>query len=345
MNLPAKSAQSSQILGTVKGLGFHLKDGAQLISPSYTKKIVGSADSKQIKLFFKSGRFKYLEFIVRLAVSKISYQNVYTRDILVAVLCLLRNRRVIYEAHQMPSIYVKMCMFLFRKAAEFKVACISDALENYYRITFGLENEKTAVIRSGVDLNKYISIEPRDLSIFFKDQTLPVLLHTGSLSEERGAQFLIDILRENCCVNLMHVGGSSDAVEKLIRRDDTGRLVALPHVDPEQLPAIQMGATALLFPMTSSTPTAWCCSPMKIFEYAATRVNLIATCPGAVSELINSANAYIVPENDAKAVGKALSDIMCNSSEAASQRSNLYKLARDWDYRTRAAAILEIFRK
>ncbi|MDA9856456.1 glycosyltransferase family 4 protein [Paracoccaceae bacterium] len=234
-------------------------------------------------------------------------------------------------------------MFLFRSSAEFKVACISDALKNYYRVTFRFENEKIAVIRSGVDLNKYISIEPHDLSIFFKDQTLPVLLHTGSISEERGAQFLADILRENCFVNLLHVGGNPEAVEKLKSKDNTGRLVALPHVDPEKLPAIQMGATALLFPMTSSTPTAWCCSPMKIFEYAAARVNLIATCPGAVSELINSTNAYIVPENDAKAVGKALCDIVSNSAEAASKRSNLYQLARDWDYKKRAAAIMEMF--
>ena len=71
-----------------------------------------------------------------------------------------------------------------------------------------------------------------------------------------------------------------------------------PHVDNNYLIQYQMSADLLFFPMTKLTPTWWCCSPMKIFEYMATGIPILTVNIGSTTEVLTDDNSIkFDPEN------------------------------------------------
>lgn len=348
VKLGSKNAQSQQIFETCAALGQCTEDFI-LISPQPEKILKHEFKWIQLKTFFKKGRLKYVEFAVRSLILIKEIENVYTRDILIFFLFTVIGRYSVYEAHQPPSFWVKLLLFFVRFHRNWSIVTISGALSSYYNTNLYIKMERLHVLRSAVKYAKYAEVKRSLVGDYIRDVfpsipcCAPILLHSGSVARGRGLDIFHEILHLHSELVLVHVGGSSTDVESLKTAIANERFYASPHVDTETLISFQVSADILIFPMTSEVKTYWCCSPMKIFEYAAAAKPLISTNIGSVGELVNNNNAFIVPQSDPNAVVDAVREIMSNHVSAAERGYELEKLAIQNTWEIRAQKIFGLF--
>ena len=79
---------------------------------------------------------------------------------------------------------------------------------------------------------------------------------------------------------------------------------------------IAAGTGTRLYPITKDTATWWCCSPMKLFEYMATKIPILGINIGAVSEIINKNNAIIFDSEDKNSLIEAIKYFQANQEKA-----------------------------
>ena len=338
------NAQSVQIRKTVESL--HQSGQVTLISPLCELEATLNFNWVKLRLFTYRGRVKYLNFLLQLLVNHRHPRMVYTRDILVALLYVTLGAVVIYEAHQKPSAAVNFIVGFLKNFQKFKVVTISDALRKYYLKNYKLPNDRILTIRSAVDFEKYQNtMKCSDLI----DDLLPVpdqkiLLHSGSIGPGRGTDLFSGILKEFPNIVILQVGGSDSDLLVLKNKIRNKRFVTVSRVECEDsLIALQLCADFSLFPMSNNVETAWCCSPMKIFEYAALGKPLVSTTVGAVSELINEQNAFTFNSDQPETLMDAIRGVLRENTITSIKTANLKTIAVNNTWKLRAETIRLFF--
>ena len=167
-----------------------------------------------------------------------------------------------------------------------------------------------------------------------------VILHSGSVGAGRGTELFSVILDEFPNLVILQLGGTEPELELVRATVKSDRLLAVPRVECEdRLIALQRSADYSFFPMSDQVATAWCCSPMKIFEYAALGKPLISTAVGAVSELISDENAYVFDSSRPESLIVAIRDLLGDEAKANRKATNLKEVAAKNTWELRAHAI------
>lgn len=345
--IPAVNAQSVQILANAEAFSYQLGDNFKLITPEVD--VHPSEERKEIwwertKCIFKKGRLRYLEFALRIFNKKIDGDDiVYTRDILLCYLFMFKGVRVVYEAHQKPS---KKSKFLLRRLVnynEFKVVCISKALQSFYLGEFLLNERRVLVAHDGVDLKDYEEVKP-DRSIFLSKLNIPleqiILLHTGSLYPGRGAE-LFDIIFENFPdVNLVHIGGSEDDLEGWNEKYKENPFYSFSHMSRNDMIEYQVSCDVLLYPMLRTTKTYWCCSPMKIFEYLASDRPIVCSAIGSLKEVVSTENGFLFDPEDKNSLINSLRKAI-DAVRSGTKISNRKHIEEDYTWKRRVEVIMD----
>lgn len=338
------NAQSVQIRKTVEAL--HQSCDVTLISPACNLRDELACNWTKVPLILTVGKAKYLNFLLQLIISYRSPKKVYTRDVLVAALYIILGAQVIYEAHQRPSSSVNYILKYLKSSQRFRVVTISNALMKYYIARYNLESDQIFLIRSAVDYEKYqnIQVSKERLNNFLIGEGQKVLLHSGSIGLGRGTEIFSDILNRFPEITVLQIGGSARELLSLDNLINNKRFISIPRIDKEdELIALQHCADVCLFPMTDKVETAWCCSPMKIFEYAALGKPLVATTVGAVGELINEENAFVFEPGCSNSLVEALELALINDGVSSAKVQKLRSLASNNTWKLRAVAIRDLF--
>lgn len=326
VKIPAVNAQSVQIHSNAIAFSELLNGDFLLVSPS-NQENNGNTLSwwKQLNCFFKSGRFKYIEFALRSLFIKVNKEDaVYTRDILIAYLFSFTGCNVVYEAHQKPS---HKASFIINKLKQKKAKfiCISKALKHYFVGQYAINERNILVAHDGVFIEDYQNVTPVDLKSEFnipKDNK--VLLHTGSLYKGRGAELFEGILNKFPEINIVHIGGSEENVNYWLKQIAHPRFSAKSHVSNNELVRYQKSTDILLYPMTRATKTYWCCSPMKIFEYLASEKPIISTSIGSITEIMNKSNAFLFDPELTSTLYSSITECLSDESVATKKAKQGY---------------------
>jgi len=334
VRLPSQSAQSVQILSMANSFSRILGDKFRLISNSPTCVNQQTDEYQHVNwLSYKCNSldvFNTLWFAL-LAVKvciRAPDTIVFSRDIVVALFVVALKRVAVYEAHSEPR--TKLSAFLFRLASKSKylrLVCISNVLKEYYVANYGISEMSALSIHDGVSFNEYLDLLSLSKSELRSSLGLPleklVIAHTGSPSKG-GIDLLAPLLlRDKDKIHFVHVGGTKEAILQLTQQLlDMGvsNIDFREHLPRSEVRKIQVAADVLYYGVSKEWSSYWCTSPLKIFEYMATGVPILATRFGSISEVLNSSNSYCFDPQSEQSLLSAW-DAICSDSKVSSARA------------------------
>lgn len=353
IRLPTEKAHGIQIMETCAALS---RAGANLTLLVSTRKTIPADPFEYYNVartFFiervrtldivRYGRVGYALFVTSYIVGvlwslrKSRPDVLYTRDpITASAMVLLTRRPVILEAHTAHT-YIPLWI-LHRLAG---VITITHGLRDYYVRDRKVSERSVYVAPDAVDVAPFEEVEVsearRDLRKRLSvSPESKVALYTGSfgLYAWKGVDVAREAADRDPHVTWLFVGGSVDECGALTR-GAANHVRTLPRVSRKDMPKLLMGADVLLLPnksgdLASERDT----SPMKLFEYMASGVPIVASDIPSIREVLDETCAFLVVPNDAAALAQGVREALSSGESSrraaeARKRSELYT----WDKR------------
>lgn len=223
---------------------------------------------------------------------------IYSNEILPLVLNSKIRKNCFYEMHDFPESKI----WLFGKyLAKMKWILIHNRwkLEEAQKLFPVIDRNRFLYEPNAVDLKDFdieiSKVEARkQLGL---SENKKIIIYTGHLYEWKGVYTLAEsakLLPSDCVV--IFVGGTDKDVKKfrqIYESVETIKIVG--HVKHSLVPVWQKAGDVLILPNTAKEKiSAFYTSPMKLFEYMASRRPIIATDIPSIREILNNKNALIV---------------------------------------------------
>lgn len=223
---------------------------------------------------------------------------IYSNEILPLVLSSKIRNNCFYEMHDFPESKI----WLFGKyLAKMKWILIHNRwkLEEAQKLFPVIDRNRFLYEPNAVDLNDFdigiSKLEARkQLGL---SENKKIIIYTGHLYGWKGVYTLAEsakLLPSDCVV--IFVGGTDKDVKKfrqIYESVETIKIVG--HVKHSLVPIWQKAGDVLILPNTAKEKiSAFYTSPMKLFEYMASRRPIIATDIPSIREILNNKNALIV---------------------------------------------------
>jgi len=281
----------------------------------------------------------------------------YTREFITAILLRIIGFETVYEAHR---VLLKKRMFFFLLKPLDKIVTNSRGVADEF-IAHGFD--QVLALPNGIDLKEF-SFNADKLSLR-KELGLPenpkIALYSGFLYGWKGIDTLVDAAeilakkrqtenigaagKDQADIRFIIVGGSEEdilAYRKIISDREIPDIDFIGYRDRKTIPRYLKAADALLLPNSArSEESVRYTSPIKLFEYMASGVPIIASDLPSIREILNESNAVLVPPDDARALARGLCDILgdYSSASAISRKARADVEPLTWD--NRAKKILE----
>jgi glycosyltransferase involved in cell wall biosynthesis len=241
----------------------------------------------------------------------------------------LVNNKIFYESHKFYS-------FLSKPLAEIDGVIV---INNYlYLLHKDLKLKSLFSAHDGVNLEEYKLIQGYD---FQPNKKVHRVVYTGSLFRWKGVYTLVDSLKFlSTNTVLIFVGGSQQYLrdfENYVK--DSGyasRIKIVPHLPKKELLKYIEISDVLVLPNSAKDKMSLYTSPIKLFEYMASKRPIVAANIDSVEEvLINNKDAYLFIADDPKdlaiQINKALMNDCSDMVDSAAKKSRLYS----WDKRAK----------
>lgn len=161
----------------------------------------------------------------------------------------------------------------------------------------------------------------------------------GSMASYQRVDVLVDAMRRiqerRKDIRLILLGGSPERAQAL-NAESVGTVVS--HVDYERVPDFVSAFDVAVLPDSN-----WYGSPIKVLEYAATGVPVIAPDVGPVRDLVTPGDAIVIPPGDAEALGAAIEETL-DDPEAATARAERFgvRVRNEFDRADRTRRLLDL---
>lgn len=267
----------------------------------------------------------------------------YTRDLLLAM--ILPYPRF-YEIHTLPKMINFVHRWVWRRCQGLVV--ISEGLKNEL-INQGIEEKKVLVARDAVDLKIFEDL-PDKINCRQKLK-LPIdkkiVIYTGHLYAWKGADILAKtagLLPEEVWVYL--VGGTAEDIEAFRKKYNFSNLKIIGWRPPMEIPLWLKAADVLVLPNSAKEKIgAVYTSPLKLFEYMASGVPIVASDLPSFKEILTEIDAiFFEPDNIndlARSINLALQDYKLSGKIAL----NSYLKGQNYRWSNRAGLIINFLKK
>ena len=295
------------------------------------------------KIGFLIQAFSFAEFATWYILFKQS-DIIYSRDEFSLFFLSFFKKNLFWEMH--IGSFNRIIKHILKKCKG--VIVITQGLKNFYKER-SAEEEKIMVAPDSVDMEKFdVEIEKseaREALRLRKDKNL--IIYTGHLYDWKGAGILIDTIQflSNDEI-IVFVGGTENDVQRFREKNKEKKNVIIVGQRPHsEIPYYLKAADVLILPNTSGSDISEkYTSPMKLFEYMASKRPIVASDLPSIREILNEENAFLVepnnPEELAEGIKKALYDKKL--AERISKQAFLDVQGRTW--KRRAENILEFIK-
>lgn len=243
----------------------------------------------------------------------------YTREEFLAFYLKLFDKKVFWEAHTTKSLWSTPFLKLLDG-----IITISKGLKEYY-VSLGLASEKILVAHSGVDL-KLFNIKKTKEEIR-KELSLPldkkIVAYVGkeqTMGREKG------------------VGELREVLESLQKENPEIYPLFVTDVSFKKVPLYMKSADVLVMNYPNTEHYAKYMSPLKLFEYMASEVPIVAPDLPSIREVLNEDEVYFFkPDNSedlAKTIERALVKYLQAQEIAKKAQENVGKYS--WDKRAQS---------
>jgi len=228
---------------------------------------------------------------------------IYTRDEFSLPLILFK-KNLVFEAHTFPKNYFLYSLFLKRLK---KIIVITQKLKDFFTKK-GISADKILIASDGVDLEKFNIKDSQEECR--RRLSLPIdkkiVLYTGHLYEWKGAQILAKasqfLLKD---MEIYFVGGIDEDVRKFKVQNSKLKIKVMGHKPYSEIPFWLKAADVLVLPNSGKQDISkYWTSPLKLFEYMASKRPIIASNLPSIKEILSENNSFLVePDNPEKLAG------------------------------------------
>jgi glycosyltransferase involved in cell wall biosynthesis len=274
------------------------------------------------------------------------------------VFSLLAHLPVIIELHGPPEGRFGPTLFrLFQKLpGKKRLLAITQALASLLRENFNTDLEDRELIQispNGVDLERYKDLpQPSDARSLLGLPPALSVGYTGHLYPGRGMTLLTELASCFPRINFLWVGGNDTEIDlwrKRLAARNIGNITLTGFIKNEQLPLYQAANDILLMPYervisgSSGGNSSAYASPMKMFEYMASKRAIISSDLPVIREVLNPSNALLCPAEDIEAWCQALGDLILDEQKRQALAEQAWSDIQKYTWLERAHKALEGF--
>jgi len=268
---------------------------------------------------------------------------IYTRDKFLLPLCLFLGN-IIFEAHTFPKNYFLYSPFLKKVKG---VVVITQGLKDLF-VKWGISADKVLVVPDGVDLRKFqiTNSKSQIRERLGLPQNKKIVLYTGHLYSWKGAQILAEASRylpED--VEVYFVGGTKEDIEKFkVRCSNRSNVRIVGHRPHSEIPYWLKGADVLVLPNSGKEEISknWT-SPLKMFEYMASKTPIVASDLPSIREILNEENAVLAEADNPEKFAEGIKKVMEKQELSDKISHRAFQDVQKYSWQDRAKRIYEYF--
>lgn len=271
---------------------------------------------------------------------------IYTRDKFVAFFLSFFKNNIYFEDHTAPA------RIFFSRVKKLKgVILVTNNLKKIFQER-GVSSDKILVAPDGVDLEEFNIKESREECR--KKLNLPldkkIIMYAGSLLPWKGVETLLGAARnfspygrspagrQNVVLFVIVGGTEKDAQNVKCQMPNVKYVPRRPH---SEMPYWLKAADVLVLPNSGKYDISkYWTSPLKLFEYMASKRPIVASDLPSIREVLSNENSILVepdnPESLARGINKVLDDSMLSEIVAKQAFLDVEK----YSWKTRADKIL-----
>ena len=321
---------------------------------------------KKIKSFDFLKFYKYLGkygfwlqsifFLAKLLLVKADKEAVvYSRNPEIVWLFGMRRRQVIFEAHRWSKKNAWLYKLLIKRVAA--IITVTNKLSEILASS-GVDKKKILVAPDGVDLKKFdipLTKEQARGKVNLPMEKL-ILGYSGSfktMGEDKGIVNVFKAIKilSPSYPNIFFtaVGGSKDDIQVHQKiADDMGisnKIALMEKVSMDRLAIYQKACDALLMPFPFTKHYAHYMSPLKMFEYMASKRPVIASDLPSIREILSDNNAILVRAGDYKDLADGIKKIIINKELGDCLAEQAFQDVQEYSWSERANRILNFIIK
>jgi glycosyltransferase involved in cell wall biosynthesis len=169
-----------------------------------------------------------------------------------------------------------------------------------------------------------------------------LVVYTGHLYSWKGVDTLVSSASMIPEVRVFLVGGTDSDIAKYREMyKEIKNLFIAGHRPHQEIPLWQRAADILILPNTGKENISkYYTSPMKLFEYMASKTPIIASRIPSITEILNDDNSLLVEPDSPTELATAINKIMCDNSLGKKYSEQAFADVRKHSWNERAKRIL-----
>ncbi len=232
------------------------------------------------------------------------------------------------------------------------VVTISNVLKNLF-IKAGIPKEKILVLEDAVELKKYDTIkktklELRELLNLPKKKT--IIMYTGSLFEGRGIDTLLDAVSILDDSNLIcyFLGGNNKEIRRWekyrAQKNNQINVNFLGFIQNSKIPFYHKAADILVAPYSLKCNNIQWMSPIKLFEYMASKIPIITSNVKRIKQICNNGECLFFKESYPLDLVKKIKKLLNNKDLGLNLSERAYQTVKNYTYEKRCQEIISFFK-
>lgn len=232
----------------------------------------------------------------------------FTNDVWLALVLSFTKVRVIYEVHDYPTGQ----WWLYRYTAQ-RVHKIQT--NNYQKVArvlndMNVSKDKVYAVHNGVDIEEFdIAVSKESARAQLKlDLRKQYAVYTGHLYDWKGVPVLAEAAKFMPDIDVLIVGGTYEDIASMkIRYAGVINVHFLGHSPHHKIPLFLKAADVLVLPNSGCNDLSrFHTSPIKLFEYMASKRPIVASDLPTIREILQFNNAILVPPDNPKILAEAV---------------------------------------
>lgn len=281
------------------------------------------------------GRIKHALILLRLIKKKKSKSIIYSRSIISSLILSIFHENVLLEIHHELKGFTKVFFNLSKKMKYFKritFVYISKNLKNHYMI-----NNRSIILDDGVDLSDFKNLNSRK-------RIHNTCVYTGSFTKGKGIELILKIAKITNKINFHLYGDISNSKFTKLYFKKFKNVYYKGFAEYKNIPKILnkyylylMPYSKKVFVRSNNLEVGNYMSPLKLFEYMASKGVVMATEMNVYKHVLNKKNSILINKNSSKKWKNKIERFFANKSNYnyLSKNSNLEVKNYSWELRVK----------
>ncbi len=281
-----------------------------------------------------------------LALCRVLFSNkrkdvvVYSRDELSACMFSLFKKEVVWEAH-MGHLNIFIRWLMWRKI---KIVTITHGLKNFY-VANGADPERVYVAPDAVDIGSF-AVSPNKeeaRKILGLKQEGKIIMYTGHLYEWKGVGALAEAAQHlPAQTTVIFVGGTEKHVKSFKEKyRGAPNVEVLGQKAHMEIPLFLRASDILVLPNSAKEDISRLyTSPLKLFEYMASGVPIVASDLPSLREVVDDYTASFFTPDDPQNLAETIHKVLYNYEAAEERARKAFEKVQTYSWERRAQSVL-----